>query len=74
MMNKTNADGATMLSVEELAARWRVNAKTIYAAVQQGQIPALKLGRILRISMAVIESVEAQGRVVLVGGDDAGTT
>ena len=48
----------TMLSVEEVAARWSVSPKTIYAMIQRREIIARKLGRILRIPRAVVESIE----------------
>ena len=48
----------TMLSVEEVASRWSVSAKTIYAMIQRGELVARKIGRILRIPRAVVESVE----------------
>jgi len=52
-----------MLSVEQVALRWGVSPKTIYVAIKLKQIPAVRLGRILRIPAAVVESVE-QGRAV----------
>jgi excisionase family DNA binding protein len=48
----------TMLSVEEVAARWSVSAKTIYGMIQRREIIARKIGRILRIPRAVVESLE----------------
>jgi excisionase family DNA binding protein len=62
------------LSVEQLADRWQVNVKTIYEAIRAGQVPAMRLGRVLRVSMAVVESIETQGCVVLEGVRNASTT
>ena len=53
-----------VLSVQELATRWNVDVKTIYQAIELGQIPAIRVGkRVLRIPRMVIENLE-QGRVV----------
>jgi excisionase family DNA binding protein len=49
---------ATMLSIREVAIRWTVSAKTIYGLVERGELRAVKVGRLLRIPIAVIESYE----------------
>jgi excisionase family DNA binding protein len=64
---------ATVLTVEQLAARWVVDVKTIYAAVAARQITALRLGRVIRIPLAVVKDLETQGCVVP-GGSNAGST
>lgn len=64
----------SVLSVEQLAERWQVNVKTIYEAVRLGQVPSIRVGRVIRISMAVVQSIETQGRVVPDGGSNVGTT
>jgi excisionase family DNA binding protein len=39
-----------MLTVDEAAARLRVNRKTLYAAIAEGEIPGvIRFGRVLRI-------------------------
>lgn len=50
-----------MLTVEQLAKRWGVNHKTIYAAIQAKQIKVLRLGRIIRIPRSVVERLESEG-------------
>jgi len=52
-----------MFSVEEVAARWSVSPKTIYGMIQRREIVARKIGRILRIPRAVVESVEQASAV-----------
>lgn len=65
----SGAPGATqaerpVLSVQELARRWGVDVKTIYQAIERGQLPAIRIGkRVIRIPRAIIEQME-QGRVV----------
>lgn len=52
-----------LMRVEEVASRWEINVKTIYAMVQRGELRAVRLGRVLRIPRSVVESFE-QGRAV----------
>jgi excisionase family DNA binding protein len=56
--------GLPVLSVQDLAKRWAVDVKTIYQAIELGQIPVIRVGkRVIRIPRAFIERLE-QGRVV----------
>jgi excisionase family DNA binding protein len=48
----------TMLSIHDVAMRWNVSAKTIYGMVVRRQLRAVKVGRLLRIPLAVVESYE----------------
>jgi excisionase family DNA binding protein len=48
-----------VLTVEEAAHVLRIGRSAAYAAVAAGQIPALRLGRKLRISRAAIERMLA---------------
>jgi excisionase family DNA binding protein len=57
----------TVLTVEELAERWQVNVKTIYAAIAAGEVPVLRIGRVLRIPLAAVLSAE-QASAVPTGG------
>ena len=52
-----------LMRVEDVARRWEINVKTIYAMVQRGELRAVRLGRVLRIARSVVESFE-QGRAV----------
>jgi excisionase family DNA binding protein len=52
-----------MLSVDELAARWGVDRKTIYLQIQRCQLPAVRIGRAIRIPLGIVESVEQGGAV-----------
>jgi excisionase family DNA binding protein len=51
----------TMLSVDELAARWGMHKQTVYAAIERGEIKAVRVGRSVRISRSHIEHLEANG-------------
>jgi excisionase family DNA binding protein len=39
-----------VMTVDEVAALLRLNRKTIYDAVREGSLPALRLGRTIRLS------------------------
>lgn len=51
----------TMMSVEEVAERWGVHPQTIYSAISKGQIKALRVGRLVRISRSHVEFLEQNG-------------
>ncbi len=48
----------TMLRVDEIAARWDLDLKTIYGMIQRGELAARRCGRILRVPRSVVESYE----------------
>lgn len=48
----------TMMTVEEVAERWGVNTRTIYAAIAKGQVKAMRVGRLVRISRSHVEFLE----------------
>ena len=45
----------TYLTVEEVARRFGVNVTTVYRLVQQGKLPAFKIGNQWRFSEARLE-------------------
>lgn len=47
---KTFADYPDVLTVDEAAELLNLNRKTVYAHINAGDIPALKLGRQLRVA------------------------
>lgn len=51
----------TMLSVDELAARWGMHRQTVYAAIDRGEIKAVRVGRAVRISRSHVEFLEKNG-------------
>jgi excisionase family DNA binding protein len=67
-------EGVTVLTVENLARRWAVNVKTLYSEIHNGTLPAIRLGRVFRVSLQVVRSIESQGCVVPTGGSDGSTT
>jgi excisionase family DNA binding protein len=48
-----------MLTIDEIAERWCVNRKTVYEMVERGEIIALRVGRLIRVSRSHIESLES---------------
>jgi excisionase family DNA binding protein len=55
----------TFLTVDELAALMRLNRKTVYDAIDKGEIPgAQRIGRSIRITRdTVVAWLKSQGRV-----------
>lgn len=49
----------TMMTVEEVAERWRVKPRTIYAMIAERELIALHVGRLVRISRSHIEFLES---------------
>jgi excisionase family DNA binding protein len=47
-----------MMRVEDVAARWDVNVKTLYAMIKRGELPARRFGRVVRVPRFVVESFE----------------
>lgn len=47
-----------MMRVEDVAERWDLNVKTVYAMIQRGEIAARRCGRVVRIPRRVVESFE----------------
>jgi len=48
---------------KQLAARWAVDVKTIYKAIREGTIPAIKLGDRLVVTQPVIDRLESEGNL-----------
>jgi putative molybdopterin biosynthesis protein len=54
--------GPDVLKVDEVAADLRVDRKTVYELIRAGELPALKLGRALRVTREAYEDFKAGGR------------
>jgi excisionase family DNA binding protein len=63
-----------VLTVKELAAILGVNVKTAYAAIEAGELPAIRVGKVIRIPTNMLASFLQQGRVAPSGGIHAGKT
>lgn len=50
--------GSTLLKVEEVALRWDLNPKTIYAMIGRGELVSRRCGRVIRVPRHVVESFE----------------
>jgi excisionase family DNA binding protein len=53
----------TMLSVDELAARWGVHRQTIYKAIKDKQIIASRVGGRVLVARSHIEYLEQNGNM-----------
>jgi excisionase family DNA binding protein len=49
---------STMMRVEEIAERWDLNVKTVYAMIARGELQARRFGRLMRVPRHVVESME----------------
>jgi excisionase family DNA binding protein len=54
---------AQMMRVEEVAERWDLNVKTVYAMIARGELPARRFGRLMRVPRRVVESLEQASAV-----------
>jgi excisionase family DNA binding protein len=55
--------GRTLMRVEEVAKRWGLDRKTVYAMIERGQLSSRRCGRLVRIPRGVVESFELQASV-----------
>ncbi len=56
--NAAAGDAHSMFRVEEVAARWRLNVKTIYSMIERGELTARRFGRVIRVPRAAVEKIE----------------
>ncbi len=63
MKNSTNT--IQLLSRRHLADRWGVSKETLKRREKAGELPFLKLGKVIRYRLADIEQIEAQAEVRL---------
>jgi excisionase family DNA binding protein len=53
----------TLMRVEDVAKRWGIDRKTVYAMIERGQLVARRCGRLVRIPRKMVESFELQASV-----------
>lgn len=53
-------DATRLLTADELAQRWQVRPKQVYALVNRGEVPCIRIGRYRRFRLEAIEAWEAQ--------------
>lgn len=51
----TNADTATLMTAAQLAERWQVPVRTVYAWAKRNAIPHYRAGRLLRFDPVEVE-------------------
>lgn len=52
---------AQLMTVEQLAERWQVDASHVYRLTRHGALPVVRLGRYYRFRLAAIEEFEQAG-------------
>lgn len=50
----------TILTVPELARRWKVHTVTIYRLLERRELPAFKIGKAWRIALSTVLAYEQQ--------------
>ncbi|MCY4639491.1 MAG: helix-turn-helix domain-containing protein [Chloroflexi bacterium] len=61
-------DDAVLLTVREAAAFLRISRNLAYELVARGEIPAVRLGRVIRVPRAALDRwLEAQSATRMVG-------
>jgi excisionase family DNA binding protein len=53
----------TVLTINDLALRWRVDRKSLYGMIDRGELPVMRIGRLIRVALAVVEQLEQAGAV-----------
>jgi len=56
-------DDVTWLSTAEAARKLGITTRTLYRLIDEGQIPAYKLGRVIRLQEHEVEAFVDQARV-----------
>jgi excisionase family DNA binding protein len=59
-INKPNQDVhmSALLTMSQIAERWQVSIETVKRRIRSGQLPALKLGRCVRVSPTCLVAYE----------------
>lgn len=61
-MNHSNSQTdhtAALLTICQIARRWQVSTETVERRIRSGQLPALKLGRCVRVNPVALAEYEA---------------
>lgn len=56
-MSQSNDDESDFMTVGEIAKRYRVSKMTIYRLIQNGEVPATKIGQSLRVHRDAVEQI-----------------
>jgi excisionase family DNA binding protein len=68
----------TVMTVEQVAARWQCSGQTVRNMIAANRLPALRLGRIYRIPIAAVKQVEDEACQIdqrsELGGSKAGSS
>ena len=56
-----------LMTIDELSALWSIPKATLYNWVNQGRLPYVKLGRLLRFDLVEVEKLRAQCTIAVAG-------
>ena len=58
-MGKQQEQRAVVLSIQDVAVRWKVERQAIARAIRTEQLPAFKIGHQWRVTEKTVERIEA---------------
>ena len=53
---------AEYFTARQLAERWQMHVESIRRMIREKRLPAVRIGRRLRVSLSVVERLEGEGR------------
>lgn len=56
--NQPRADATRLLTAAQVAERWQVRTKQVYALVNRGDVPCIRIGRYRRFRLEAVEAWE----------------
>ena len=60
-MNPTGLTAASLMTADDLAARWQVPKSHIYRLTRSEQLPTVRLGKYVRYTISAVEQFESDG-------------
>lgn len=57
------SDDITWLSTAKAASRLGITPRTLYRLIDEGQLPAYKMGRVIRLKQAEVDAFIDQSRI-----------
>ncbi len=59
-LKRNSAADSPLMRVDDVARRWGLDRKTVYAMIERGQLASRRCGRLVRIPRNAVESFESQ--------------
>lgn len=62
LCGQSDPDNGGLMTINQIASRWQVSTETVERRIRRGELPALKLGRCVRIRPAALAQYEQAHR------------